>query len=427
MFAPLPELTEGQSGVLIFENAAGEGTRFRTFSARGAFLRDQFDAESHAAVRCAVLSGELAPLGLPEGEWAQALGRSRTLGELGIIRSLVLQTQGDSAEFLEDPSALSALARLNVPDGRSCAVLNVRPSDLEERAKRFADIVDLRGGRFLTVDVDGVVELHSVSGAPVRSVQGATSSFLRRLVYDASQQQLWALDTWAGVLFRASVPEGSFDALEFEADGASRTAYVRDLAGLEFGANPPALVLATLERAGSGSASVTLRSEGAPPVTLEMPGLDASAYTVRPSGRDEAYLYSLDALWRLRAGVEPERIAVAEPSAAIHSVRYSNVLGLLVGRSNGKIERMTETGLSTLLDVGGWWVLDVAPYERGLAYLLANGVVGQFIEGQGTCVETPVLGTLVTGQLVPGLEGWLVSGGLPPAGARFALLERSSD
>lgn len=423
LFAPLPELSPGASAVLVEDPGAGL-RRLHAFEAGGPTPRVRFDPEGGGSVRLAVLAGELGRLGLPPGTWGPIEGPSRRLGELGLEASLVLSVEAELAEFREDPSQRAALESLLVPDERSCARLQVRQGDISDHSARVVALSDVGGGQVIILDDEGRLLLEADRGRIELQTEGSGYLFPRAMGFDAVRRRLWISGGYSAGLASAEVPLGEFQSLRFESDPAAPQGYVQDFDLYSPGASAASL-LVVLEGAPDGSARLRFRAEDQPERVVDLGALDLYRLQVRAAGAARAYLYSDTRLFEVDA--ERGLQALSLPGThAIHSARYSERLGLLIGLSSGAILRARAGGLEPLLEVGGWWVLDVVPFERGFAYLLANGVVGQFIEGEGRCAETPVLGTLIHGRLVPMPNRWLVTGGLPGSGegTRIALLGR---
>lgn len=409
---------------MLIEEPSPGVRRFHPYEPEGPTPRVQVDLDDGQSARLAVLSGGLERLGLPSSGWDRVEGPSRPLGQLGITRSLVLGLEAEAAAFREDPTQFSALAAMLVPDLRSCVRLSVRQDAISDQPARVEVVVGLGEDRALVLDREGQLLLYADGGRAEVHRTGSGALFPRGMAFDPTRRELWLTSELSSDLARASVPSGAFDSLSFQSVPLEEGRRIRSIDGVTLGPEGP-FVLAVLEADFDGTAQVRIRSEPMSERLLDLGVFDPSGLQVHAAGTDVAFLHSEVALWRVRAGGSPEALALPG-THSIHSARYSDRFGLLVGLSNGTILRAGDEALETLLEVGGWWVLDVVPFERGFAYLLANGVVGQFIEGQGRCPETPVLGTLIHGYLVPGRDHWFVSGALPGSGAgtRFAWVPR---
>lgn len=422
VFASLPGLQAETTGLLVTE-ARGGNLAFESFEPGGPSPKIEVESGSGTRVYCGVLDGPLDRLGLPSGPWTEWSGARRGLAEIDLLEALVLDADGPAPALKAEPSAAAFFARLEVPDLRSCLQLALSPSAVQDQSPRLFDVLDVGSGRFITLDGDGTLELHTAAGRSVVDFAGGVRLYLRSLAFDPNTRELYIVSRFGGGLHHALVPPGSFVELEPTAVTLGETESPETIDVVVLEPNGPSFVaIATTDPL--GTARVRLRSVGLDERVFELPTDFPADLEVRVAGPDQVLLFDEEQLWFLGPSGGPQRVALPDTTGLL-ALRWVPAFGMLLGLSDGSVRRFTDGKLETVVELGGWWVLDLAPFQRGFAYLLANGVIGQFIEGEGRCAETPVLGTLNRGNLVPSEERWFVSGVLPEGLARMAILPRA--
>lgn len=112
--------------------------------------------------------------------------------------------------------------------------------------------------------------------------------------------------------------------------------------------------------------------------------------------------------------------------AGILSVAYVPEIGVLGGTSDGELLIREDGRWRTLGGTPyGWWMIDIAPHEGGVAFLLASGTVAGFQPGVGDCGDLFNSRFVSRGRLTPQRDGLLMLAKLADVSQTQAVLLES--